>query len=212
MWHRPDEGIKLVRLVNAARRRLRPDRKQRDNARARRTLLDRLPTKSSGAEVGVWKGEFSARLLKHLRPRTLHLIDPWSFQPEIPNSWYGGASATSQQDMDTIYEGVRARFSGAIDKGVVHLHRTEAHSAAAEIDAVSLDWVYLDGDHRYEAVRDELVLYASLVKPGGIIAGDDYHGEGWWEGGVKRAADEWATERGLRLELIGSQFLTRLPE
>ena len=90
--------------------------------------------------------------------------------------------------------------------------RTASISAAAEIDAVSLDWVYLDGDHRYEAVRDELVLYASLVKPGGIIAGDDYHGEGWWEGGVKRAADEWATERGLRLELIGSQFLTRLPE
>ncbi len=36
-----------------------------------------LPKGGVGAELGVWKGEFSVRLLKGAKPRQLYLIDPW---------------------------------------------------------------------------------------------------------------------------------------
>ena len=65
---------------------------------------------------------------------------------------------------------------------------------------------------RHETVRDELDRYRALVKPGGIVAGDDYHAGGWWEGGVKRAVDEWALTAALDdLTTIGTQFVARLP-
>ncbi|MEX0773138.1 MAG: class I SAM-dependent methyltransferase, partial [Balneolales bacterium] len=41
------------------------------------------------------------------------------------------------------------------------------------------DWIYIDTDHSYETTRDELRLYASKVKQGGIIAGHDYVKGNW---------------------------------
>lgn len=171
-----------------------------------------LPTNSTGAELGVWKGAFSAQLLERVRPERLHLVDPWTFRAELPQAFYGGAVAGPQQDMDAIYESVRARFAKAISEGTVQIHRAQSDVAAATFGIGELDWVYIDGDHRYEAVREELDLYSRLVKPGGIVAGDDYHGRGWWKGGVKRAVDEWASKTAIdELTFVGSQFVARLP-
>jgi hypothetical protein len=36
-------------------------------------LLEMLPKNSVGAEIGVWKGDFSDRILKALNPKQLHL-------------------------------------------------------------------------------------------------------------------------------------------
>ena len=198
-------------FLDAVKRRVRPDAKVAANAESRRALLELLPVGSVGAEVGVWKGDFSAKVLERVRPAKLHLIDPWSFQSDVPDAWYGGASATSQEDMDAIHDGVRARFARQIADGVVEVHRAPSALAAGAFSAGELDWVYLDGDHRYEAVRDELVRFGALVKPGGFVVGDDYQSGGWWEGGVKRAVDEWAERTKLDdVRILGSQFVARL--
>lgn len=38
----------------------------------------------------------------------------------------------------------------------------------------SLDFVYIDGDHSYKGVMEDITTWLPKVKPGGIIAGDDY--------------------------------------
>lgn len=35
------------------------------------------PTDSVGAEIGVFKGEFTAHILRRVQPKELHLIDAW---------------------------------------------------------------------------------------------------------------------------------------
>lgn len=49
----------------------------------------------------------------------------------------------------------------------------------ANIEDRSLDFIYLDGAHDYENVRQELPRYWPKVRPGGMLAGHDYcdHGE-----------------------------------
>jgi len=37
-----------------------------------------------------------------------------------------------------------------------------------------LDWAYLDTTHQYDQTATELQLLKQKVKPGGIIAGDDW--------------------------------------
>lgn len=80
-----------------------------------------------------------------------------------------------------------------------------------EFDDGYFDWVYIDGNHHYDFVKEDLELSRTKVKEGGIIAGDDY----WWgkhEGQpVKRAVEEFVTENGLRdrLEVVGSQYVIR---
>lgn len=60
----------------------------------------------------------------------------------------------------------------------------------------SLNFIMIDGDHTYEAVRDDIVAWLPKMKEGSIISGDDY---GW--PGVKQAVDE---AFGTRAQVYGS--------
>ncbi len=50
------------------------------------------------------------------------------------------------------------------------------------------DFIFIDGDHRREAVKEDIQIALYLIKNGGIIAGHDYGRADW--PGVKRAVDE----------------------
>lgn len=178
---------------------------------ARQWVLRQLPAGGVGAEIGVWKGDFSAQLLRRARPTRLHLVDPWTFAADrrYERSWYGGAAATSQADMDAVAGGVLRRFAAEIAAGRVVVHRARSVDAAPTVGPV--DWVYVDGDHTYEAVLADLEAYGPLVAPGGVIAGDDYGATGqWWGDGVQRAVADFTVAGPWRLAAVrGAQFLLR---
>lgn len=193
--------MRLPRLACAAFRKFRNDR--------RASVLRSIPEDATCAEIGVWKGEFSERIKAAARPRALHLIDPWRFVAAYPARWYGGAAARNQEDMDRIHRDVVSRFAG--DPRVI-VHRLESRSAAESLADTVFDWVYIDGDHSYEAVRDDLKAWASRLKPGGLLTGDDYT----WrdEAGacpVKRAVQEFVARQSPRdVTIDGDQFILRL--
>jgi len=171
-------------------------------------LLNQLPRHSAGAEVGVYKGDFSAHSLEWLEPTRLYLIDPWLYfdDPVYAKAWYGG-KAGGQSEMDAIYNDVVRRFGA---HPAVTIIRDKSSAAVNQIADGSLDWVYIDGNHLYEFVRDDLANYRIKVKPGGLIAGDDYREGGWWAGGVKRAVDEFVRTAGVEVvNICGGQFLLR---
>ena len=87
-------------------------RKSKDS-RGRTFLLKSIPKRSVGCELGVWKGEFSELILEWAKPSKLYLIDPWLYQPEFSQSWYGGIVANSQDAMDAIFNDVCKRFENA---------------------------------------------------------------------------------------------------
>lgn len=53
--------------------------------------------------------------------------------------------------------------------------------------------VFIDGDHRYQAVCKDIEIARKLVKSGGIISGHDYTHTTDWPG-VKQAVDEYFKE------------------
>ena len=178
---------------------------------ARRLVIRQFGQGGVGAEIGVFKGEFSEEILVEAKPAKLILIDPWENMddPDLAGAWYG---AGSPHDMDAIYAGVEARFASQVAAGTVELRRMSSNAALSGLADESLDFVYVDGDHRYEAVRDDLELSLAKLKPGGILAGDDYLDGGWWKGDVIRAVNEFigrhASEIQIALVLRG-QFVFR---
>jgi hypothetical protein len=84
-----------------------------------------LPAGSVCAEIGVWKGDFAAEILRVVRPTRLHLVDPWQLMTEeaYREARYGGKVATAQTDMDRLYEEVLGRFERQRAAGVVDVHR-----------------------------------------------------------------------------------------
>jgi hypothetical protein len=176
--------------------------------------LELPPRGSLCAEIGVWRGDFSAEILRLARPAKLHLVDPWAFMTgeAYAEARYGGKAAADQAAMDDLYAGVIHRFAEPIAGGVVEVHRCESAEAASRFPDGSFDWIYVDGNHLYEFVRADLEAYDPKVKAGGLIAGDDYGARGWWEDGVTRAVDEFVEARGYEVvSLAASQFVLRKP-
>ena len=176
----------------------------------RRFVLDLLPPASVGVEVGVHRGDFSAEILEVVSPRMLHLIDPWKHEPapEYSAALYGGRASGAQDEMDERYQGVLARFAEEIARGEIIVHRATSNVVLAQLPDASLDWVYIDGNHRYEFVVEDLELSLAKTRPGGLVTGDDYAEGGWWEGGVKRAVDELAASGRARLiKIRNRQFV-----
>jgi hypothetical protein len=176
-------------------------------------FLARLPRGAVGAEVGTWRGDFAATLLRWTRPARLFLVDPWrhSVDDGYEHAMYGGRAGGGQEEMDRVYEGVLDRFEDEIRGGRIVVLREPSVEAANGWDDEWLDWVYLDGDHTYAAVRADLQAYWRVLKRRGIMGGDDYGVPGWWDDGVTRAVNEFADAHRLDLTVVGSQFLFKKP-
>jgi methyltransferase family protein len=174
-------------------------------------VLSHISKDSVCAEIGVYKGEFSELILAR-KPKKLHAIDPWKFEPDpaYESSWYGGSAGQSQANMDTIYESVLRRFRAAVKSGTVEVHRCTSVDAAGNFPDNYFDWIYIDGNHQYEFVKQDLGVYLPKVKTNGLVAGDDYGVSGWWQDGVTKAVDEAVASGRLEKLLIENhQYLLR---
>jgi len=197
----------LWRLRFAGRR---PEREE-----VREFILRRMPRHGVVAEIGVDLGDFSEKILALNRPRELHLIDPWTvesgeYRQRMPAG--AGPAVESHRKLDSVarFDIVRDRFASEIAGGGVMLHRADSQVAGAEFPDRCFDWVYIDGNHSYEFVRQDLELYYRKLKPGGFIVCDDYHHAGFWDDGVTRAVDEFMTTgRARRIFKRRSQFVMR---
>jgi hypothetical protein len=173
-------------------------------------LLSRLPDHAVVAEIGVWKGDFSELILRACQPAQLHLIDPWTFTTAFGKRWYGGLKAKNQHDMDTIFQEVCARFA---DRREVKIHRALSSAAASFFPKNYFDWIYIDGNHNYEFVLQDLRNFALKLKRGGYLAGDDYYWESPEEPGtfpVQLAVAEFARLHNVDAEVIGDQYIIRI--
>jgi len=178
----------------------------------RQFLLDLLPKSSVGAEIGVHLGDFSQGILDSISPKELHLIDPWEHQTSsvYKRAWYGGGAKGGQFEMDERYSSVSKRFDQYIRSEQVKVHRGYSTDILQQFPDQYFDWVYIDGNHLYEYVKKDLELSLQKVKLGGYITGDDYIEGGWWEGGVKKAVDEFAKNQAVQLvQIRNRQFIFR---
>ncbi|HEV2363395.1 MAG TPA: class I SAM-dependent methyltransferase [Caulobacteraceae bacterium] len=196
----------LARPIDKLRRRL------TRGGDGRQFVLDLLPRSGVGIEIGVWKGDFSARILAVSKPEILHLIDPWrvASDPDRTDRAMYGAGRLSQANLDEICDGVHRRFDRQTRAGRVIIHRADSTEVLPGLPESSVDFVYVDGDHSYEAVRDDLAAAVRVVRPGGLICCDDYLLGQWWQDGVVRAVHETlASHRLVVAQKSGAQIVLR---
>jgi hypothetical protein len=165
-------------------------------------MVSKFTKRGVGAEVGVETGNFSAILVRIARPKRLHLIDPWE---QVPGT-REGTGARHRRGGDELHATVCRRFARRIERGAIIVHRCGSADAVSDLEA--LDWAYIDGDHTYQGVKEDLENYYPLVKPGGTIAGDDYAMLGLsWGDGVREAVDEFVAANDCQMTVSGNQFI-----
>ncbi len=179
---------------------------KRDRVRGR--LLESLPKGGRVAEVGVWEGNFSRRILEICQPAELHLIDPWMYQPEFPNTGFG--KRKNEDLMEQKYREVVAAFA---DDPRVTIHRAMSDVALAGFADGHLDWVYLDGNHNAPFIDADIALSLQKVKPDGLITGDDFNWMSDAQGApVKRAVEAAVAALGDKAKLrnMANQWIIEL--
>jgi hypothetical protein len=129
-----------------------------------------------GAEIGTASGDNALSLLQELQIKKLFLIDPY-----IP--YVEGGRPLSFQETEQAARDKLSEFSQT-----VWLHKTS--SDAVKDVQEPLDFVYIDGNHSYEYVKQDIANYYPLVKQGGVIGGHDYIAR--HDVGIYRAVTEFA--------------------
>lgn len=134
--------------------------------KTRGDFLNFVPKNSIVAEVGVEQGDFAEDILRMTNPKELYLIDCWEGQTfEQCTTFY------SQDTENQFYERVKQRFA---NDPRVKIIKAYSPQAADLFENGFFDWIYIDANHRYEAVKKDLDAWWEKIKSGGYMCGDDY--------------------------------------
>ena len=164
-----------------------------------------IPEGSIGAELGVWKGDSSAKFIK--RAKHIHLVDSWTIEAYKGSDEHGGYDAylnrystlvgsdnpaDFQKYYDKIYRSVVKRFAGQS----VTIHRMPTDKWF-DTFTEKLDWIYVDASHSYEGCLHDLHKSWNMIKVGGYLLCDDFSDK---KEGVKNAITEFARQKNLHID------------
>lgn len=144
-------------------------------------LLDKYKKSNLvGVELGVDYGINVRNVIKMLSIEKMYLVDPYD------------------QTLDGVTGDIRyasaQKFLSKYNQKIQFI-RKKSTDAINDIPN-NLDFVYIDGNHKYELVKKDIELYYPKVASGGIIGGHDFWGN---ETGVCKAAIEFAEENNFKL-------------
>lgn len=132
-------------------------------------FLDCMPHNAIVVEVGVQGGGYAAFMLRKTNPKKLFLIDCWEQQD--PKIYDDPEANVSNEEQEHLYRETKNRFANDPRVTVI---RQYSKDAVTLFENESLDWVYIDANHSYEAIKEDLALWWPKIKKGGILSGHDY--------------------------------------
>jgi predicted O-methyltransferase YrrM len=141
------------------------------------TLVNKIPDNGIFVEGGAWLGKSSSYLCDLAKDRIkVYIVDTWEGSKEEMETSH---QLAKEKDIYQIFlENMGERKFTPIKK--------ESVEASKDFEDESCDVVFIDMDHSYEAVKQDLIHWFPKVKKGGYIAGHDID----WPG-VSKAINEF---------------------
>tara|TARA_B110001452_G_scaffold63095_1_gene49805 strand:+ start:153 stop:779 length:627 start_codon:yes stop_codon:yes gene_type:complete len=87
----------------------------------------------------------------------------------------------------------------------IHLIKGNSNHLLKKIDMSKIDYVFLDGGHTYETVKNDLYYSKPVLENNGTILCDDYNLS--YAPGVKQAIDEFVINNNFKSEIIIERFV-----
>jgi hypothetical protein len=173
-------------------------------------MLESMPKNARCAEIGVWNGVFSSSILEVTTPQELVLIDPWDLLSNQSADEKTHKLHSDSCEMQEMYQRVQSRYGTARN---VKIRKGFSADVLESFPDDYFDWVYIDGNHLYDFVRKDLELSFRKVRPGGVIAGDDFF---WKRDGrmhVREAVLDVMRSHGMsnRPTRMGQQYMISVP-
>lgn len=115
----------------------------------------------SGAEIGVLRGLWSEKMCKSIPNLKMYCIDKWIRYLDY-----------------TDYEDKKLKEYGKIAKGRLKKYNCNiiekwSMDAVKDFKDESLDFVFIDGNHSFQYVVNDIAEWSKKVRKGGIVSGHD---------------------------------------
>ena len=110
-----------------------------------------------------------------------------------------------RQDPYTI-EAVRDLLKKFKDN--VHLIKGNSNNVLEKIDMGKIDYVFLDGGHDYETVKNDLNCCSEVIENNGTVLCDDYNLS--YAPGVKNAIDEYVKNKNYKCEILHNSRFAKI--
>ena len=130
-----------------------------------------------GAEIGVDRGYYSHVLLENISGLELLCIDSWD--------------TTKKRWREGRYHAAMKELSEYPNAKII---RKSSREAVRDIPDKSLDFVFIDGNHSYSYVLEDITEWTKKVKPGGIVCGHDYKVDPTNDYGVIEAVQKYTKD------------------
>ena len=118
----------------------------------------------AGAEIGTYRGDYAFTLCSKNPQATIYCVDPWKVYDDYKDT-------TDQSEMDSNEKKARYRLKNF--NNVVFIKMPSMQAAKWFYDE-ELDFVYIDANHEWQYVTQDIYHWARKVRPGGIVSGHDY--------------------------------------
>ena len=132
-------------------------------------VMDRVTEEMNVVEIGVFKGGNAMRLLT-LPLKKLYLVDPYAsyiqYTQETP--WY------VQKKLNDAKEVMLERVNKHPLKGKIETLFLSSVDGSKAFNDDFFDYVYIDGNHSYEFVMEDILAWYPKVKSGRYLAGHDF--------------------------------------
>jgi len=116
-------------------------------------------------EIGVRFCESSLKLLTQSKIKKFVGIDPYLQYADYEHD------ASCKYANDFHYESAKQKLNNFSNAQIIRKTSTDA---VEEFEDNSIDFIFIDGNHAYEYVLNDMEKYYPKLKYGGIMCGDDY--------------------------------------
>lgn len=167
------------------------------------SLLNELDFKS-GVEIGVQRGKYSWVLCDRNPQMKVYGVDSWAAyttQDDVDTSKMSTQNHSSQEKLEEFYEETKKRLSPYPKYEII---RECSIDAMKHFEDESLDFVYIDANHEYSYVMDDIEGWSKKVRKGGIVSGHDYYEVRYIHSlmHVKRAVDDYVKNNDIKPLII----------
>ncbi len=140
-----------------------------------------------GIEIGIYEGTNAKYFLKELDIKFVFLIDPY-----LEYEKYAPKRLGSKANLERAERVAHAALKKYDHK--IRWIKKKSFKAVGNFTDDSMDFVYIDGNHAYDFVREDLFLYYPKLKKNGLLSGHDYDIKS-----VKKAVDNFGEIIGLKV-------------